>query len=199
MIRSVRFKPEGRETRVRGRLTNSVIKERFRSRKPKVDVNIRASGFSTDLELDVRNRNASILLGWDDVPLIEVITDTESIDRQVLARIEALRMEAGRVNEDDAVRAAKITLMKESLGIAQNKRGSWEKGPTSLTHIVKIPSPSITTEHAILTLGLADGLTITPLTNQKGWISEMFAPKVYTFTINIKPGESAEIRFGFKW
>ncbi len=33
---------------------------------------------------------------------------------------------------------------------------------------------------------------------QEDWV-KMITPKVYTFTVNFKPGESAMVKFGFRW
>jgi hypothetical protein len=214
MIRSVRFEPEGPETRTKRRKPrNSVIEKRIRVR-PLVDVNIKFDGLTRDLRLNIRDKKASFLIGWySGMPAPEIITTSESIERFVVARIERLRREVERartvannrsrlrrsdIKMDLDERAVKIDIMKNSLGVVKDENGNWSKNPTEITHALKIPSKfGVTTDHAILTIG-ADGLTVTPLTEQKGWV-KMITPKVYTFTVNFKPGESAMVKFGFKW
>lgn len=214
MIRSVRFDPEGPESRMpRKSLRNSIVRNRMRVR-PLVDVNIKFDGLSRDLKLDIRDKNASFLIGWySGIPAPEIITSSEVIDKFVLNRIEALRKEVERArkvanyrsrlgrdgkNIDPSDYAAKIGTLKDNLGILEDGNGNWEKKTTNITHTLKMPSKfGITTDHAILSIG-KDGLTVTPLTEQEGWV-KMITPKVYTFNVNFKPGESAMVKFGFKW
>lgn len=214
MIRSVRFNPEGPESRMpRKSLRNSVIEKRIRVR-PLVDVNIKFDGLSRNLKLDIRDKNTTFLIGWySGTSTPEIITSIEGIERFVMGRIESLRREVERARTVANYRgraggnsrsvgpkeyAAKIGTLRDNLGILDNGNGNWEKKPTNITHILKIPSKfGITTDHAILGIG-KDGLTVTPLTEQEGWV-KMITPKIYTFNVNFKPGESAMVKFGFKW
>lgn len=199
MIRSVELEPEGPETKIRRRkkLSKSVIEERIEV-PPLIEVRIRDNGVVRDLNLDIRHKKASFLIGWySGIPDTDLITSSEEIDRFLLTRIERLRTEIGRKNVSRHVCRARIDIMKDSLGLAKDERGRWMKTPTKITHAVKIPSKfGITTDHAILTVG-SDGFTITPLTEQDGWVN-VISPKVFTFTVSFK-GKSAMIKFGFKW
>jgi len=213
-IRSVRFNPEGLESRMpRKSLRNSSIRNRMRIR-PLVDVNIKFNGLSRDLKLDIRDKDSSFLIGWySGTPNPEIITSSEEIERFVMGRIESLRREVerarktadyrsrlGRNNKDVDPKeyAAKIGTLKDNLGIIDDGNGNWEKKPTNITHTLKMPSKfGITTDHAILSIG-KDGLAVTPLTEQEDWV-KMITPKVYTFNVNFKPGEYAMVKFGFKW
>ncbi len=203
MIRSIRFEPEGPEARGQGRtIRNSRIENRIRV-PPLVEVNIRIEDLGRDLilrELDLKDKNASFLIGWyKDVSAPSLIMSQESIDRFIVGRIENLRkeMERCRSRVKPGYRA-KIDVMKNNLGLVKDEDGNWSKNPTEITHVLKIPSKfGVTMDHAILTIG-ADGLTITPLSEQEGWV-KMITPKVYTFNVNFKPGESAMVKFGFRW
>lgn len=202
MIRSVKFNPDGPETRTKRReLRNSVIEKRIRV-GPLVDVNIGIEDLSRDLrirKLDIRDKR-SFLIGWyEEVTAPTLVASPELIDRFVLNRIESLREEMARCRRGTKTSyRAKIDVMKDGLGLAKDKNGNWRKNQTEITHALKIPSKfGITTDHAILSIG-KDGLTITPLTEQEGWV-KMITPKVYTFNVNFKPGESAMVKFGFKW
>lgn len=199
MIRGVRFDFEGPETRSarpRAGLRNSPI-ERKLNLPPLVELNIQYNGLNRDLRLDTRDKSVSMLIGLDSaVSAPQIITSPEAIETLVLTKIENLRARLG--NRRDTEFAARIAIMKSKLGITQNEKGEWQKNQTELTHILQIPSKlSVPIDYAIVGIGV-DGLTITPLTNQEGWV-KMISPKVYIFTINIKPGESAEVKFGFRW
>lgn len=214
MIRSVGFEPEGPEARtLRRPLRNPAITNKMRVR-PLVDVNIKFNGLSRDLKLDIRDKDASFLIGWySGTAEPEIITATDVIERFVLGRIEALRREVerartlrnyrsrlGRENNriDPHVNVEKIETLKDNLGITIDENSNWVKKQTTITHTLKMPSKfGITTDHAILSIG-KDGLTVTPLTEQEGWV-KMITPKVYTFNVNFKPGESAMVKFGFRW
>lgn len=202
MIRSVKFNPDGPETRTkRKKLRNSVIEKRIRV-GPLIDVNIGIEDLSRDLRirrLDIRDKR-SFLIGWyEEVTVPTLVASPELIDRFVLSRIESLREEMARCRRGTKTSyRAKIEIMKNNLGLAKDEKGNWRKNPTEITHALKIPSKfGITTDHAILSIG-KDGLTVTPLTEQEGWV-KMITPKVYTFTVSFKPGESATVKFGFKW
>lgn len=203
MIRSVRFEPEGPESRSsRATLRNPRIENRMRI-PPLVEVNIRIEDLSRDIRLrrvNLKDKNASFLIGWyDDVTAPSLIMSPESIDRFVVGRIESLRKEMAKCRA--ATRQdyrAKIEVMKNNLGLVRDEHGNWSKNPTEITHTLKIPSKfGVTTDHAIITIG-TDGLTVTPLTEQEGWV-KMITPKSYNFTFDVKPGESAMVKFGFKW
>jgi len=200
MIRSKEFDAEGPETRLtRRELRNSVIEKRIRV-PPLIEASIRDNGLVRELKLDITDKKASFLIGWyTGIVSPDLITSSEEIDRFLVTRIERSRTDLEKYKGFSRhVFRANIEVMKGSLGLAQDEKGNWLKNPTKITHAVKIPSSfGVSTDHAILTIG-TNGLTITPLTEQESWV-KMITPKSYNFTVSFSPGESAMIKFGFKW
>ena len=214
MIRSIEFEPEGAESRMPRRTSrNSRIENRMRV-LPIVEANIKFNGLNRDVRLNVRDKNASFLICWDpDISKPELIVSPEGIDKFVMERIESLRkgVERARALNTHRIRlgsnsrnieqenTAIIGTLKDNLGIIKDGNSSWKKRETKLTHVLNLPTKFkiAKTEHAILSIG-KDGLTVTPLTEQEGWV-KMISPKEYNFTFDVKPGESAMVKFGFKW
>ena len=198
-IRSRTFDPDGPENRTKRRTSrNSRIEKRMRV-PPIVEANIKFNGLDRDVRLDVGKKDASFLICWDsDIVKPELIVSSEGIDEFVMGRIERAR----RILPDDPKSdrlTVNIGIMKEHLGLTKNGSDEWEKKETKVTHVLNLPTKFkiAKTEHAILSIG-KDGLTVTPLTEQEGWV-KMISPKEYNFTFDVKPGESAMVKFGFKW